>query len=71
MNDLAFGSTLLSILVTLAAAVLVEATQSTIPARAPEPVIGNGGTSRQVQVAGTRASNCDCDTRLFARVGAR
>jgi hypothetical protein len=70
MNDLAFGSTLLSILVTLAAAVLVEATHTTVPVRAPEPVIGNGSTP-QVQVASARASNCDCDTRLFARAGAR
>ena len=70
MNDLAFGSTLLSILVTLAAAVLVEATHTTVPVRAPEPVIGNGSTP-QVQVASASSTNCACTGQVIAQAAGR
>jgi len=63
MNDLTFGSTLLSILVTLAAAVFVEATSA--PTRGPYPVIGNARRA-PVQVASPSASDCACDHQVFA-----
>jgi hypothetical protein len=69
MNDLTFGATLLSILVTLAAAVYVEATRE--PAtRAYSPAFVHVNSVHD-QAASSGISNCACADQVLAQAGSR
>jgi hypothetical protein len=68
-NDLTFAATLLSILVTLAAAVCAEATRA--PAiRSVTPALVQANPARVV-VASASSTNCACTGQVIAQAAGR
>jgi hypothetical protein len=65
MNDLTFAATLLSILVTLTAAVCDEATRAPTT-RVATPVVAQAHPAR-IQVASASATNCACTEAIVAQ----